>query len=162
MAFCFLYHGERQEVWGKERTCWKGYEPDCNLFSNVHLCPKGNPPLLPLISPSPTLSLSFIHFAGCTAKGFFATCKPSCFFRETNRKRIKRHICVCVYTPKVIVIFHCLAGSELHTHLLPVLAAWSELQCHGDCDGISLADSKQTVYCYHVSVFILVPTAAWT
>lgn len=42
-----------------------------------------DPPLLPLISPSPTLSLSFIYFAGCTAKGFFATCKPSCFFRET-------------------------------------------------------------------------------
>lgn len=67
------------------------------IFKHASLS-KGNPPLLPLISPSPTLSLSFIHFAGCTAKGFFATCEPSCSFRETNRKQIKRHICVCLYT----------------------------------------------------------------
>lgn len=68
------------------------------IYFQTRIFVQRDPPLLPLISPSPTLSLSFIYFAGCTAKGFFATCKPSCFFRETNRKQIKRHICVCLYT----------------------------------------------------------------
>lgn len=49
-----------------------------------------------------------------------------------------------------------------HAHLLSVLTAWSELQRHGDYDGISLAESKQTAYYYQVSLFILRPTAMWT
>lgn len=73
---------------------------------------RGDTPLLLWLSRSPTLP--FFHFAECAASKY----PSSCFFQ------IKLSIVVSLHT---------------RAHLLSVLTAWSGLQCHGDCDGISLA-----------------------
>lgn len=82
--------GEWQEVWERERerTCWESYEPDCNEFSNMHLCPK---------RPTTPSNLSFAHSLDITLQNvqpitFLTTWRPSCFF--TWNKQIKLHGCV--------------------------------------------------------------------
>ena len=138
-------------------TCWKGYETERNEVGNMHLCPIG----------------THNSFYLLTAKSSVLFPPPCTIYRQRNLqhmqaklfllwdKQLGKLMLLFIFVHwKTVIISHCLVKSKLLqcasiTHLLSVIAAWSEVQCHGDSDGISLAESKQTVYCYQVSVFIL-------